>query len=186
MLIDLLLDIFGKDIFIDYIFGNNKPKKFQINKYMDFELYRNYEFFNLIVDKEIYERRFSIFNTHVFADNNIKYLIITPLCEFRITKDLFKYSHKLKYVFIKPSVLSIEDNAFKGCKQLKKIKIPNTISHIGNYAFHGCSALEELSMSNNVKYIGTECFRSCTSLKRITLPENISLIRAGLFKNCSL
>ena len=114
MLIDLLLDIFGKDIFIDYIFGNNKPKKFQISKYMDFELYRNYEFFNLIVDKEIYERHFSIWYPRDFIGSNVKYLIITALYEFGITKNLLKNSYKLKYVFIKPSTIYIDDSAFKG------------------------------------------------------------------------
>ena len=48
MLIDLLLDIFGKDIF-DYIFGIINPYP-NTNTWI---LNYNYEFFNLIVDKEL-------------------------------------------------------------------------------------------------------------------------------------
>lgn len=98
--------------------------------------------------------------------------------------DFRKYVGKIKAIYIKKNISTINSQTFQRLNELKTISIESSVETISQSAFSSCPSLTKVTLSEGLLTLGSKVFESCSALQEIVLPSSIQSLGVGLFLNC--
>mmetsp|Transcript_41981 Transcript_41981/g.101165 ORF Transcript_41981/g.101165 Transcript_41981/m.101165 type:complete len:641 (-) Transcript_41981:436-2358(-) len=92
--------------------------------------------------------------------------------------------HKIKDIYLPPTVETVEFLAFSECHRLTEVSLPNGLKVVNVECFGNCTLLQKINFPTSVTQIMERAFTGCTRLTNINLVEGLKSIERGAFSEC--